>query len=73
MGQVRGAIGKVIRIEEWEGVYQCHGDSDGDEEGVHRMSGSIGTEPGEDISKGMLGIEDRRCCCSAEESVICHG
>lgn len=70
-GQVRGAIGEVICIEEGEGIYQSHGDSDGDEEGVHGMPRSIGTESGEDISKGMLGIEDWRFCCSAEELAIC--
>lgn len=62
MGQVRRAIGEVVRVEEGERIYQDHRGSHRNEQSDQRVPRSIGTVSSECISKRMLAIKDRRLC-----------
>lgn len=68
MRQIRCTIGEVVRIKEWEGVYQGHCDSYRDEKSDDWMSRSFIAVSSEGVSKRMLVIEDWRFSCSAAES-----
>jgi hypothetical protein len=60
MGQVRGATGEVVCVEEREGIDQNRSNSRGYQQGEHGMACSMTAILYEGPRDRMLRIEDRR-------------
>ena len=70
VGQIRGAIGEVICVEEGEWVYEGGSRRDGYEEEDNWMAGGATSILREGASEGMLRLEDWRLSSSREETNI---
>jgi len=73
VGQIRRAIGEIVRVEEWKWVDENYGSSNRDQEGNDRVARCIIAIASESSSQRMLRIKDRCFCCSATKSAHFSG